>query len=123
LLLEKSYFPSLLTLQDTTAQTVVQLALVEFGLVSNNSSSSNSDQTDKGTEEWSLCEVIVSPDSFIRQRRLPDSMQNLAERISMNSRLVWFSCISTNREPICPKMFLFGICYDKYDRYFVHYWH
>ncbi|VDP25037.1 unnamed protein product [Soboliphyme baturini] len=36
--------------------------------------------------EWCLCEVSVTPDFLIKQKRLPDQMPNLAERINLNSR-------------------------------------
>lgn len=49
------------------------LALQEFGMTD---SSSN----------FSLCEVSVAEGGIIKQRRLPDQLQNLAERIGLSSR-------------------------------------
>uniref|UniRef100_A0A5S6Q0Y8 Uncharacterized protein n=1 Tax=Trichuris muris TaxID=70415 RepID=A0A5S6Q0Y8_TRIMR len=69
-------FKYLSVYKETTAQNVVQLALQEFGMSDPSSSSL----------QWSLCEVTVTADGLIKQRRLPDEMQNLAERISLNSR-------------------------------------
>lgn len=52
--------------------------------------------TAEGSLEWSLCECTVTEDGVIKQRRLPAQMQNLAERIALNSRLVELhACIST----------------------------
>lgn len=36
--------------------------------------------------DWSLCECTVTKEGVNKQRRLPDDMQNLAERIGLNSR-------------------------------------
>lgn len=52
---------------------VVMLALQEFGITE---SSSN----------FSLAEVSVGEGGMIKQRRLPDQLQNLAERIGLSSR-------------------------------------
>ncbi|KRZ50474.1 Rap guanine nucleotide exchange factor [Trichinella nativa] len=92
-------FKYLSVYKETSAQNVVQLALQEFGMCNNNSgvgndavhngSSSSSTTTTTTTangDEWSLCEVTVTTDGLIKQRRLPAQMQNLAERISLNSR-------------------------------------
>lgn len=49
------------------------LALQEFGI------------TDPSSR-FSLCEVSVAEGSIIKQRRLPDQLQNLAERIGLSSR-------------------------------------
>lgn len=62
--------------QETTAHNVVQLALQEFGMAAGDASSL----------EWSLSEVSVTNEGVIKQKRLPDQMQNLAERIALNSR-------------------------------------
>ncbi|XP_011309778.1 rap guanine nucleotide exchange factor 6 isoform X5 [Fopius arisanus] len=59
--------------KETTAHEVVMLALQEFGITE---SSSN----------FSLTEVSVGEGGMIKQRRLPDQLQNLAERIGLNSR-------------------------------------
>ncbi|KHJ45107.1 Transcription factor tfb2, partial [Trichuris suis] len=69
-------FKYLSVYKETTSQNVVQLALQEFGMSDPASSSL----------QWSLCEVTVTADGLIKQRRLPEEMQNLAERISLNSR-------------------------------------
>jgi Rap guanine nucleotide exchange factor 2 len=50
------------------------LSLREFGL------------QDARSNDYSLCEVSVSHGTFIKQRRLPDQLQNLAERIGLSSR-------------------------------------
>lgn len=47
----------------------------EFGMIS-----------DGGSLEWALCETSVTPEGVIKQKRLPDQMCNLAERIQLNSR-------------------------------------
>ncbi|XP_052864283.1 rap guanine nucleotide exchange factor 2 [Anopheles cruzii] len=63
----------LLVHKETTAHEVVMLALQEFGI---HDPSSN----------FSLCEVSVGEGGMIKQRRLPDQLQNLAERIGLSSR-------------------------------------
>ncbi|XP_023287865.1 rap guanine nucleotide exchange factor 2 isoform X2 [Orussus abietinus] len=63
----------LLVHKETTAHEVVMLALQEFGITE---SSSN----------FSLAEVSVGEGGMIKQRRLPDQLQNLAERIGLCSR-------------------------------------
>ncbi|XP_026287919.1 rap guanine nucleotide exchange factor 2 isoform X4 [Frankliniella occidentalis] len=63
----------LLVHKETTAHEVVMLSLQEFGMTD---SSSN----------FSLCEVSVAEGGIIKQRRLPDQLQNLAERIGLSSR-------------------------------------
>ena len=63
----------LLIHKETTAHEVVMLALQEFGM---HESSSN----------FSLCEVSVGDGGMIKQRRLPEQLQNLAERIGLSSR-------------------------------------
>ncbi|XP_057337132.1 rap guanine nucleotide exchange factor 2-like isoform X4 [Microplitis mediator] len=63
----------LLVHKETTAHEVVMLALQEFGITE---SSSN----------FSLAEVSVAEGGMIKQRRLPDQLQNLAERIGLSSR-------------------------------------
>ncbi|MCP9265857.1 Rap guanine nucleotide exchange factor [Dirofilaria immitis] len=82
-------FKYLTVYKETTAQNVVQLALQEFGMSS-----------DSGSLEWALCETTVTPDGVIKQKRLPDQMSNLAERIQLNSR---YYLKSNNRsEPLVP---------------------
>ncbi|KAJ8915860.1 hypothetical protein NQ315_004674, partial [Exocentrus adspersus] len=63
----------LLVHKETTAHEVVMLALQEFGM------------TDPSSN-FSLCEVSVTDTQTIKQRRLPDQLQNLAERIGLSSR-------------------------------------
>ncbi|XP_058982067.1 rap guanine nucleotide exchange factor 2 isoform X3 [Musca domestica] len=63
----------LLINKETTAHEVVMLALQEFGI---HDPSSN----------FSLCEVSVGEGGMVKQRRLPDQLQNLAERIGFASR-------------------------------------
>uniref|UniRef100_A0A1B0CL51 Putative camp-regulated guanine nucleotide exchange factor n=1 Tax=Lutzomyia longipalpis TaxID=7200 RepID=A0A1B0CL51_LUTLO len=63
----------LLVHKETTAHEVVMLALQEFGI---HETSSN----------FSLCEVSVGEGGMVKQRRLPDQMQNLAERIGLSAR-------------------------------------
>lgn len=66
-------FKYLLVHKETTAHEVVMLALQEFSM------------TDPSSN-FSLCEVSVSDSQTIKQRRLPDQLQNLAERIGLSSR-------------------------------------
>lgn len=63
----------LLIHKETTAHEVVMLALQEFGM---HDPSSN----------FSLCEVSVAEGGMIKQRRLPEQLQNLADRIGLSSR-------------------------------------
>lgn len=63
----------LLIHKETTAHEVVMLSLQEFGM---HESSNN----------FSLCEVSVSEGGMIKQRRLPEQLQNLADRIGLSSR-------------------------------------
>ncbi|XP_046392008.1 rap guanine nucleotide exchange factor 2 [Ischnura elegans] len=63
----------LLVHKETTAHEVVMLALQEFGLT-------------EPSSHFSLCEVSVTEQGFIKRRRLPDTLQNLAERIGLSSR-------------------------------------
>lgn len=63
----------LLVHKETTSHEVVMLALQEFGI---HDPSSN----------FSLCEVSVGEGGMIKQRRLPEQLQNLAERIGLSSR-------------------------------------
>lgn len=63
----------LLIHKETTAHEVVMLALQEFG-------------SHEPSNNFSLCEVSVSDGGMIKQRRLPEQLQNLAERIGLSSR-------------------------------------
>ena len=66
-------FKYLLVHKETTAHEVVMLSLQEFGIVETSSN-------------FTLCEVSVAEGGFVKQRRLPDALQNLAERIGLASR-------------------------------------
>ncbi|XP_041121713.1 rap guanine nucleotide exchange factor 6-like isoform X13 [Polyodon spathula] len=59
--------------KDTTAKDVVSHAINEFGLTA-------------AAETYSLCEVSISPEGVIKQRRLPDQLSKLADRIQLNGR-------------------------------------
>ncbi|XP_072302156.1 rap guanine nucleotide exchange factor 6 isoform X2 [Eucyclogobius newberryi] len=59
--------------KDTTAKDVVAHTVNEFGLPA-------------PPETYSLCEVSVSPEGVIKQRRLPDQLSKLADRIQLNGR-------------------------------------
>lgn len=59
--------------KDTTAKDVVIQTVNEFGLFG-------------APETYSLCEVSVSPEGVIKQRRLPDQLSKLADRIQLNGR-------------------------------------
>lgn len=61
--------------QETTAHEVVMLALQEFGMT-------------EPSSHFSLCEVSVAEGGIIKQKRLPDQLQNLAERIGLSSRYI-----------------------------------
>uniref|UniRef100_A0AAF5PIC5 RasGEF domain-containing protein n=4 Tax=Wuchereria bancrofti TaxID=6293 RepID=A0AAF5PIC5_WUCBA len=82
-------FKYLTIYKETTAQNVVQLALQEFGMSS-----------DSGSLEWALCETTVTLDGVIKQKRLPDQMNNLAERIQLNSR--YYLKNNSRSEPMVP---------------------
>ena len=66
-------FKYLLVHKETTAHEVVMLSLQEFGITETSSN-------------YTLCEVSVAEGGFVKQRRLPDTLQNLAERIGLASR-------------------------------------
>ncbi|XP_028323075.1 rap guanine nucleotide exchange factor 6-like [Gouania willdenowi] len=59
--------------KDTTAKDVVTHTVNEFGLLAS-------------PETYSLCEVSVSAEGVIKQRRLPDQLSKLADRIQLNGR-------------------------------------
>uniref|UniRef100_A0A3B3RK11 Rap guanine nucleotide exchange factor (GEF) 6 n=1 Tax=Paramormyrops kingsleyae TaxID=1676925 RepID=A0A3B3RK11_9TELE len=59
--------------KDTTAKEVVSHAVAELGLL-------------QMSDTFSLCEVSVSPEGVIKQRRLPDQLSKLADRIQLNGR-------------------------------------
>ncbi|MBZ3874054.1 Rap guanine nucleotide exchange factor 2 [Sciurus carolinensis] len=59
--------------KDTTVKEVVIQAIREFALTAT-------------PEQYSLCEVSVTPEGVIRQRRLPDQLSKLADRIQLSGR-------------------------------------
>ncbi|XP_041949740.1 rap guanine nucleotide exchange factor 6 isoform X4 [Alosa sapidissima] len=59
--------------KDTTAKDVVSHVVNEFGLLA-------------ASDTYSLCEVSISPEGVIKQRRLPDQLSKLADRIQLNGR-------------------------------------
>ncbi|KAG9344094.1 hypothetical protein JZ751_012574 [Albula glossodonta] len=59
--------------RDTTAKEVVAQAIREFALTA-------------APEAYSLCEVSVTPEGVIKQRRLPDQLSKLADRIQLSGR-------------------------------------
>ncbi|XP_077999088.1 rap guanine nucleotide exchange factor 2-like isoform X4 [Glandiceps talaboti] len=61
--------------KETTAREVVMLAMREFGLTDNHNFG-----------KYSLCEVSVASEGVVKQRRLPDHLDNLADRINLNGR-------------------------------------
>ncbi|XP_032293721.1 rap guanine nucleotide exchange factor 2 isoform X3 [Drosophila virilis] len=73
--------------KETTAHEVVMLTLQEFGI---HDPSSN----------FSLCEVSVGEGGMVKQRRLPDQLQNLAERISFAAR--YYLKLNDSTEPLVP---------------------
>ncbi|KAG9259811.1 rap guanine nucleotide exchange factor 2-like isoform X3 [Astyanax mexicanus] len=76
----------LLINRDTTAREVANLAIKEFGLGG-------------GPEAYSLCEVSVTPEGVIKQRRLPDQLSKLADRIQLCARYYLKSNMET--ETLC----------------------
>ncbi|KAM9328940.1 rap guanine nucleotide exchange factor 2 [Gastrophryne carolinensis] len=59
--------------KDTTAKEVVIQAIREFALTA-------------APDAYSLCEVSVTPEGVIKQRRLPDQLSKLADRIQLSGR-------------------------------------
>ncbi|XP_066574119.1 rap guanine nucleotide exchange factor 2 isoform X3 [Amia ocellicauda] len=59
--------------KDTTAKEVVVQAIREFALTA-------------APDAYSLCEVSVTPEGVIKQRRLPDQLSKLADRIQLSGR-------------------------------------
>nr|XP_046262908.1 rap guanine nucleotide exchange factor 2 isoform X14 [Scatophagus argus] len=59
--------------KDTTAKEVVAQAVREFALTA-------------AADAYSLCEVSVTPEGVIKQRRLPDQLSKLADRIQLSGR-------------------------------------
>ncbi|XP_051982647.1 rap guanine nucleotide exchange factor 2-like isoform X2 [Xyrauchen texanus] len=63
----------LLINRDTTARETANHAIREFGLTAS-------------PEAFSLCEVSVTQEGVIKQRRLPDQLSKLADRIQLSAR-------------------------------------
>nr|XP_023492133.1 rap guanine nucleotide exchange factor 2 isoform X3 [Equus caballus] len=59
--------------KDTTAKEVVIQAIREFAVTAT-------------PDQYSLCEVSVTPEGVIKQRRLPDQLSKLADRIQLSGR-------------------------------------
>ncbi|GIY80980.1 rap guanine nucleotide exchange factor [Caerostris extrusa] len=76
-------YKHLLVHKETTAREVVMLSLREFGITESSS-------------KYCLCEVSVGEGGVVKQRRLPDPQQNLAERISLSSRYYLKSNMSSD---------------------------
>ncbi|TSO98561.1 Rap guanine nucleotide exchange factor 2 [Bagarius yarrelli] len=76
----------LLINRDTTAREAANLAIREFGLTA-------------GPEAYSLCEVSVTPEGVTKQRRLPDQLNKLADRIQLCARYYLKSNMET--EALC----------------------
>ncbi|XP_055081032.1 rap guanine nucleotide exchange factor 2 isoform X11 [Periophthalmus magnuspinnatus] len=72
--------------KDTTAKEVVVQAIREFALTA-------------APEAYSLCEVSVTPEGVIKQRRLPDQLSKLADRIQLSGRYYLKSNMET--ETLC----------------------
>ncbi|XP_035275205.1 rap guanine nucleotide exchange factor 2-like isoform X6 [Anguilla anguilla] len=72
--------------RDTTAREVVVQAIREFGLTA-------------APEAYSLCEVSVTPEGVIKQRRLPEQLSKLADRIQLSGRYYLKSNMET--ETLC----------------------
>ncbi|XP_059489426.1 rap guanine nucleotide exchange factor 2 isoform X2 [Neocloeon triangulifer] len=78
----------LLVHKETTAKEVVMLALHEFG------------NTTEASSNYNLCEVSVGEGGMIKQRRLLDTLANLAERIGLSSR--YYLKVTNSTEPLVP---------------------
>ncbi|XP_061832521.1 rap guanine nucleotide exchange factor 2 isoform X9 [Nerophis lumbriciformis] len=72
--------------KDTTAKEVVVQAIREFALTA-------------APEAYSLCEVSVTPEGVIKQRRLPEQLSKLADRIQLSGRYYLKSNMET--ETLC----------------------
>ncbi|CAF0795635.1 unnamed protein product [Brachionus calyciflorus] len=68
-------FKYLVVHKETSTKEVVMLALNEFNIID-----------EIGSNAYSLCEVSVDQDRLIKQKRLPDQMNNLAEKLPLNAR-------------------------------------
>ncbi|XP_059407865.1 rap guanine nucleotide exchange factor 2-like isoform X2 [Carassius carassius] len=76
----------LLINKDTTAREAANQAMREFGLTAS-------------PEAYSLCEVSVTQEGVIKQRRLPDQLSKLADRIQLSARYYLKSNMET--ETLC----------------------
>uniref|UniRef100_A0A673LEB3 Rap guanine nucleotide exchange factor 2 n=1 Tax=Sinocyclocheilus rhinocerous TaxID=307959 RepID=A0A673LEB3_9TELE len=72
--------------RDTTAREAANQAMREFGLTAS-------------PEAYSLCEVSVTHEGVIKQRRLPDQLSKLADRIQLSARYYLKSNMET--EALC----------------------
>ncbi|CAJ0569148.1 unnamed protein product, partial [Mesorhabditis spiculigera] len=82
-------FKYLPVFKETTAQNVVQLALQEFSM------------TAESGLEWALSFTQSAKNPLvIKQRKLPPQLENLAERISLNSR--YYLKNNNRSEPLVP---------------------
>ncbi|KAK3739736.1 hypothetical protein QZH41_016184, partial [Actinostola sp. cb2023] len=66
-------FKFFLVFKESNAREVINMALETFGIPNMPS-------------DYSLCEVTVEENGLVRQRRLPDTLTNLADRINLNGR-------------------------------------
>ncbi|XP_067932600.1 rap guanine nucleotide exchange factor 2-like isoform X2 [Watersipora subatra] len=67
--------------KETTAREVVMLALRQFGISEHSIEIQN-----MSCNNYSLCEVSVEHGNLVKQKRLPESAPNLADRIGVHSR-------------------------------------
>ena len=67
--------------QETTARDVVMLALRQFGI-----SEHSSELQNMSCNNYSMCEVSVEHGGLVKQKRLPESACNLADKIGVHSR-------------------------------------
>ncbi|XP_006822749.1 rap guanine nucleotide exchange factor 2-like, partial [Saccoglossus kowalevskii] len=72
--------------KETTAREIVMLAMREFGFTDN-----------QNCGKYSLCEVSVSPESVVKQKRLPDHLSNLMSRSSLTGRYYLKNNMSTEQ--------------------------
>ncbi|GCB79747.1 hypothetical protein scyTo_0016031, partial [Scyliorhinus torazame] len=70
--------------RDTTAKEVVIQALREFAVTA-------------APESYSLCEVSVTPEGVIKQRRLPDQLSKLADRIQLSGSGLYLAPVARLR--------------------------
>ena len=80
----------LLVNKNTTAREVVMLSLKEFGI------------TDCSTN-YALFEVCVNDNGFILRRRMPDGMQNLAQRLRLATRY-YIKNVATDQQLVTEEM-------------------